>query len=93
MLLIYAVGVFPAAFFVYVRFWLEENKLQEFDIEVTETLQRIVKIKAESFHDAISIAETQYFNGEIVLDSSDFKEREIKCINEPVNIKNKRRGR
>lgn len=55
---------------------LDKNRV--YQIEVSETLCRIVEVKAESEEEAIDIVEQQYKNEEIVLDASDYVEYEIK---------------
>lgn len=49
-----------------------EPDIKEYGIEVEETLQRIVKVKATSEEEAISIVEKQYMREEIVLNEEDF---------------------
>lgn len=51
--------------------------MKTYKIEITETLQRIIEIDATSEIEAYDIIENQYKNGQIVLDSSDFIEKEI----------------
>lgn len=51
-----------------------------YNIEITETLQRVIKIKAESLDDAITKAHNQYNNGEVVLDSNYYIDTNIKAI-------------
>ena len=45
-----------------------------YEIEVKEVLYRVVKIKAKSYKDALSIIERKYKTCEIVLDYNDFVE-------------------
>lgn len=42
--------------------------MKTFDIEITETLQTVVYIEADSLEDALSIANNQYRDGDIILD-------------------------
>ncbi len=51
--------------------------MKTFEIEITETLQRVVKVKANSENEAYSIVKQQYINEEIVLDDSDLLNNEI----------------
>ncbi|MDO9213053.1 MAG: DpnD/PcfM family protein [Methylococcales bacterium] len=51
--------------------------LKKYQIEITETLQRIVEIEAASLDDAISEIQKQYKDEEIILDSSDYVETNI----------------
>jgi|SRR5690606_12819700 len=48
-----------------------------FQLEITETLQRIVEVKAKSEDEALKIVSEKYKNEQIVLDSSDFLNKEI----------------
>ena len=41
-----------------------------FEIEIEETLLRIIEIQASSFEEALSKAKKKYYNEEIVLDYS-----------------------
>lgn len=44
-----------------------------YQIEIEETLQRVVKIEANSLDEAIDIAQNRYSNQEYVLDYEDYK--------------------
>ena len=46
--------------------------MKTYYISVTETLNKIVEVQAESSEEALRKAEDAYYNGEIVLDSEDF---------------------
>lgn len=46
--------------------------MKTFEIEVIETLSRIIKVKAKTVEEAIEKVQGQYDAGEIVLDSGDF---------------------
>ena len=48
-----------------------------FKTEITETLQRTIKVEAENEGDALQKVKEMYKNEEIVLDSSDFVGVEI----------------
>ena len=54
-----------------------DNAEGEYDIEITEVLQRVVSTKAESLQEAIHDVEEKYYNSEIVLDADDLKETTI----------------
>ncbi|HOZ55231.1 MAG TPA: DpnD/PcfM family protein [Clostridia bacterium] len=54
--------------------------MQEFKIEIEETLQRAIKVEAVSEEDAKRIVKEKYRNEEIILDELDFKEVNIKNI-------------
>ena len=55
-----------------------ENKY--FTVEITETLQRSMKIKAVSAEEALLIAKDMYNRQEIVLDADDCVDRKIEII-------------
>ena len=46
---------------------------KEYEIEIEEVLQKVVKVKANSLDEALDIVEEKYRNQEYVLDSEDFK--------------------
>ena len=48
--------------------------MEQFEIEVEEILQRIIKVEADSKEEAIRIAKEKYKNEEIILDENDLKE-------------------
>ncbi len=54
--------------------------MKEFEIEITETLQKQIKILANSEKEAYEKILFKYRNGEIVLDSSDFVGNEVIVI-------------
>ena len=49
----------------------------KFEIEITETLQKIVNVEATNLTEAITKVATDYSSGEIVLDANDFVGYEI----------------
>lgn len=51
----------------------------EYDIEITEILQKVVSTKAASLQEAIQDVEEQYHNSEIILDADDLKETTIEA--------------
>lgn len=53
-------------------------------VEVTETLQRQVSVKAESYEEAKALVVKAYKEDEIVLDCDDFTDVQFDCIVEPV---------
>lgn len=57
-------------------------KKHKYKIEITETLQRIVTVEANSVLEALNKVEEQYDNEEIVLDSNDFVCKDIHLFNE-----------
>lgn len=54
--------------------------IKTYEIEITETLSRIIKIQAESSNEAWKKIKQMYKEEEIVLDSSDFVDTDIKLI-------------
>lgn len=54
--------------------------MKTFKIEITETLQRVVEVKANTEEDAYQTVREKYRNEEIVLDDSDFVDTEIKIF-------------
>ena len=53
----------------------------KYTVEITETLQRIVAVDAESDSEAEAFVSRQYCMGDVVLDSSDHVDTNIKCVN------------
>ena len=53
----------------------------KYTVEITETLQRIVEVDAESDSEAEAFVSRQYCMGDVVLDSSDHVDTNIKCVN------------
>ena len=51
----------------------------EYDIGITEVLQKVVSTKAASLQEAIQDIEEQYHNSEIILDADDLKETTIEA--------------
>ena len=58
-----------------------EPELKEFEIEIEEVLQRVVKVKAVSEEDALDKIQDQYHKQEIILDAEDFKDCDIHLFN------------
>ena len=50
---------------------------KEYEIEIEETLQKVVKIKTNSLNEAINIAKEKYSNEEYILDYQDYKGTEF----------------
>ena len=55
-----------------------ENKY--YTVEITETLQRRMKIKAVFAEEALLVAKDMYRRGEIVLDADDYVEGKIEML-------------
>lgn len=58
--------------------------MPEFQIEITETLSRIVSVKANDINEAIQKVREQYRQSDIVLDSEDFISVDFKEIDNSV---------
>lgn len=61
-------------------------------IEITETLQRVVKIKADSEKDAIAAASQLYDNESVVLDADDRKDTDFSVDTELTEYLNRDEG-
>lgn len=57
----------------------KNDNRREYDIEITEVLQKVVSTKAASLQEAIQDIEEQYHNSEIILDAEDLKETTIEA--------------
>ncbi len=55
--------------------------MKEYQVEVVETLIRIVTVEATSEDDAIKFVKYDYNNAELVLDSDDFFDVEFEIFN------------
>lgn len=65
--------------------------MKVYQIEIEETLQKVVKIKADSLDDAISIAEERYRNEEYILNEDNFMGAEFREYkDEIIKQKNKK---
>lgn len=62
---------------------------KEYEIEIEELLQKVVKIRANSLEEAIDIAKEKYSNEEYILDYQDYKGTEFREYKDEV-IKDKR---
>ena len=60
----------------------EKNKQEVYEVTVTETLERVVYVKADSMEDARELVRIQYRREDIVLDAEDFVSVEFE-VNEP----------
>lgn len=52
--------------------------MKKYQIEITETLQKIIEVEADNASDAVTQITSDYSIGEIVLDGMDFVGFEIK---------------
>ena len=68
-----------------------EEGTKEFDIEITETLQRVQKVEAECLGDAIDKAMEMYYRQQIVLDAEDMKDVEFNQYKDSVEEQGKKR--
>lgn len=56
--------------------------MKEYQIEIQETLARIITVTASNEEMAMRIVKDRYFDGEIVLDYGDFVETEFNNLEE-----------
>ncbi len=64
-----------------------------YQIEIEETLQKVVKIKADSLDEAIDIAQNRYSNQQYVLDYEDYKGVEFSEYKDEVTKEKKHKER
>ena len=57
----------------------------KYQVEITETLQRIIIVNADDEHTALTVAKQLYRAEEIVLDSSDYIDTEFELFNQNKN--------
>lgn len=63
---------------------------KNYEIEIEETLRKVVKINANSLEEAIDIAREKYSNEEFVLDYQDYKNTDFREYrNEVLKEKNR----
>ena len=55
--------------------------MNKYNVQITEYLQRIIAVEAESEEDAIAMVESEYDLAHIVLDYSDFTGKDIEICN------------
>lgn len=72
----------PLDFIFADRFGRKFGELEEvpFDIEITETLQKSVRVLATSSQEAMRIVKGRYMNSEIVLSAGDYSDYDLECI-------------
>jgi hypothetical protein len=56
--------------------------MKEFQVEVCETLIRIVTVEAQSEEQAVEFVRYDYNNAELVLDSDDFFDVDFNLVNQ-----------
>ena len=56
--------------------------MEEFQVEVCETLIRIVTVEAQSEEQALEFVRYDYNNAELVLDSDDFFDVDFNLVNQ-----------
>lgn len=56
---------------------IKKLNMKTFEIEIKETLSKIIKIEANSIEDAIEKATSLYNNEELILSSEDYCDTEI----------------
>lgn len=54
--------------------------MQEYQVEIKETLSRIVIVEAEDGHEAWELVHGRYQEQSIVLDASDFQDVEFEVV-------------
>jgi hypothetical protein len=60
--------------------------MREYNVEVVETLIRIVTVEAMTEEDAIKFVKYDYNNAELVLDSDDFFDVDFNVVNNDTRI-------
>ena len=55
--------------------------MREFEVEITEMLSKVIKIKANTFEEALESVTKMYKQEKIILDSDNLIENEIKLVN------------
>lgn len=70
---------------------VEQDGKKAFDIEITETLQKIQTIEAECLGDAIDKAMDMYYGQQIILDAEDMKDVEFNQYKDGVEAQGKKR--
>ena len=60
--------------------------MREYEVEVVETLIRIVTVEAMNAEDAIKFVKYDYNNAELVLDSDDFFDVDFNVVNNDTRI-------
>lgn len=58
---------------------------KEYEIEIQETLQKVIKVNANSLDEALDIAKQQYENEEITLDYNDLKDTNFKEYTDEID--------
>ena len=66
---------------------------KNYEIEIEEILQKVVKVKADSLEDAINITREKYSNEEYILDYQDRKSTEFREYKDEVLKKRKNKIR
>ena len=66
---------------------------KNYEIEIEEILQKVVKVKADSLEDAINITREKYSNEEYILDYQDYKSTEFREYKDEVLKKRKNKIR
>lgn len=54
--------------------------MKKYKVEITESLQRIIEVQAQSANDAIELIRQKYKKGEIVLSENDYISTEIDLL-------------
>ena len=56
--------------------------MKEFKVEITETLLRVIEVRANNSTQALEKVKLMYEQESIILDSNDFVDKEIKALND-----------
>ncbi len=59
--------------------------MRTYEVEITEILQKVIEVEANSKEEAYKIIDEKYNNEEIVLSENDFVCKEIKLVNNKLN--------
>ncbi len=66
---------------------------KNYEIEIEETLRKVVKINANSLEEAIDIAREKYSNEEFVLDYQDYKNTDFREYRNEILKEKKEKNR
>lgn len=61
---------------------LEVKPMQKYQVEINETLSRIIEVEAENENDAVSKIKDLYRKEKIILDSNDYLDTKIEIYEE-----------
>lgn len=58
----------------------QKTKLREYDVTITETLEKVIRVKAESCEDAEMKVKGKWDNSEYILDSGNFTDVSFQAV-------------